>query len=369
MNFNTHDFLWWTGVVEDRNDPMMLGRLRVRIFGIHTDQMLHDHQRGIKTDELPWAYPMQPITSAAMNGIGNSPTGIVEGTHVVGFFRDGSECQDPIIMGSIGGVPQDRPEQKGFNDPNGKYPKFDPYDETKNFIGEPDTNRLARGYENYIDPDNKTRNTDLHKTYVPGRSSTRDLKVERAISSDTWDEPEVAYNSKYPKNHVRESESGHIEEWDDTPDNERLHKRHRTGTFEEIYPDGKKVTKVVNDNYSIVLGDEYIHIKDTNDNGNLNVTVDGNVNMLVKKDAVMEVEGDLVQKIHKNWKLEVKGNANWIIGDLQNTSIGGSWNIYQTNNIITKIDGFSQTNIAKTSYQQTELDTTFVGGPNIHLNP
>ena len=30
-------FVWWTGVVEDINDPLRLGRLRVRIIGFHTE--------------------------------------------------------------------------------------------------------------------------------------------------------------------------------------------------------------------------------------------------------------------------------------------------------------------------------------------
>ena len=65
-------FFWFMGVVEDRNDPMKLGRVRVRVLGIHTDDKTQ-----IKTEDLPWAFPMQPITSAAMNGIGQTPIGPV----------------------------------------------------------------------------------------------------------------------------------------------------------------------------------------------------------------------------------------------------------------------------------------------------
>ena len=32
-----NNFVWFNGVVEDRNDPQKLGRLRVRCVGIHTD--------------------------------------------------------------------------------------------------------------------------------------------------------------------------------------------------------------------------------------------------------------------------------------------------------------------------------------------
>ena len=40
-----NNFIWFNGVVEDRNDPQKLGRLRVRCVGIHTDNK----------DELPTA--------------------------------------------------------------------------------------------------------------------------------------------------------------------------------------------------------------------------------------------------------------------------------------------------------------------------
>ena len=80
------NFRWWTGVVEDRVDPLKLGRCRVRILGYHTDKKGIDH---IPTNTLPWATPSQPITSGAMNGIGTTPMGPVEGTWVFGFFRDG----------------------------------------------------------------------------------------------------------------------------------------------------------------------------------------------------------------------------------------------------------------------------------------
>jgi hypothetical protein len=91
---------WWTGVVEDRDDPEKLGRCRVRIFGWHTDDT-----RALPANELPWALPMQSVTSAAASGVGSTPIGIVTGSWVVGFFLDGDEGQQPVIMGTIAGKP------------------------------------------------------------------------------------------------------------------------------------------------------------------------------------------------------------------------------------------------------------------------
>jgi hypothetical protein len=91
--------VFYTGCVENRLDPLMLGRCQVRIVGLHT----HDKVE-LPTKDLPWAHPMGPITSASMNGIGWSPTGIVQGTWVIIIFLD-EYNQQPIMIGTIGGIP------------------------------------------------------------------------------------------------------------------------------------------------------------------------------------------------------------------------------------------------------------------------
>lgn len=91
------------GVVEDRADPLMLGRCRVRILGVHNPNTVE-----LPTKDLPWAYPVTPVTTAGVSGIGHSPTGPVEGTWVVIMFRDEAK-QQPLMFGSIGGVPASAP--------------------------------------------------------------------------------------------------------------------------------------------------------------------------------------------------------------------------------------------------------------------
>lgn len=95
------------GVVEDRiSDPLELGRCKVRVVGVHTEDKL-----ALPTEDLPWAYPMTPITSASMNGIGEAPVGTVEGSWVVVMFRDDAK-QQPVILGSVGGIPEQSPKIK-----------------------------------------------------------------------------------------------------------------------------------------------------------------------------------------------------------------------------------------------------------------
>ena len=81
---------------------------------------------------------MHPVTDPSMNGMGNTPSFMVEGTWVVGFFMDAEDKQQPVIIGTLPGVPDEKPNtSKGFYDPNGVYPKTD-------FLDESDVNRLAR---------------------------------------------------------------------------------------------------------------------------------------------------------------------------------------------------------------------------------
>lgn len=93
---------FYYGVVENRDDPLKLGRCQVRIVGLHT------HDKSIlPTVDLPWSYPVQPVTSAAMNGIGWSPTGPVPGTSVIIVFAD-KDKQQPLMFGTVGGIPQSK---------------------------------------------------------------------------------------------------------------------------------------------------------------------------------------------------------------------------------------------------------------------
>ncbi|NBO99973.1 MAG: hypothetical protein EBU90_07560 [Proteobacteria bacterium] len=94
--FNKDGLVWWVGVVEDRMDPLEIGRCRVRIFGYHTEDTTI-----LPTKDLPWAVPLQPITSAATSGVGLTPVGVVEGSWVVGWFLDGIDMQQPLIVGTI----------------------------------------------------------------------------------------------------------------------------------------------------------------------------------------------------------------------------------------------------------------------------
>lgn len=143
-------FIWFVGVVEDRMDPKHMGRVRVRCLGWHNPST--DEDEGIPTEDLPWASIMQPVTSTSISGIGTSP-GLIEGTWVVGFFRDGDSAQEPIIMGTLPGRPEDvdnELEGDGFTDRRTENKKlFDrqlTLKESPRKIEEVDTKEINKGF-------------------------------------------------------------------------------------------------------------------------------------------------------------------------------------------------------------------------------
>ena len=548
-NFMGKDgFQWFVGVVEDRMDPKRLGRLRVRCLGHHTEDKVK-----LPTSDLPWAHPMNPITSATVSGIGQTPLGAVEGTWVVGFFTDGPTAQQPVIMGTLPGVPKNTPTgEKGFEDPNAAYPRE---------AGQSDVNRLAinetaevpdteavgggnqvvefnggdvndeisksnrnspvetikmaqfqadlqdhlskvegfksgsnatemlkaatdfkntyakkfnlpsnilqskenilTGAVNHIDSivtktissvngtDTGTLLKDsilvnsLGKLYTPGNlkdvlpanlsvdaiasglqniksfnikdlstssldnfaslatskipgnlikgdvvagalkyfksplkkvslnphltsvldkaNLTQNIGVAQidgvageilgtsglntavtglgAITADldvlsggAWSEPPSPYAAEYPYNHVYESESGHVKEFDDTAGAERIHERHTSGTGYEIGPAGTKVTKVVKDNYEIISNDDFLHVK-----GTRRQTVDEGVRIRCNAKAGPGNSYSIEVGIGSNCNIEVNGgNVNVSARGL---GIGGNINLNATGNINMKAVG------------------------------
>lgn len=56
-------FIWLVGVVENRIDPLGLGRCQIRAFGWHDDGNPQTKIK-LKIDDLPWATPLLPCNAA-----------------------------------------------------------------------------------------------------------------------------------------------------------------------------------------------------------------------------------------------------------------------------------------------------------------
>jgi hypothetical protein len=102
-------FVWWMGKVENRIDPLGLGRCQVRIFGWHVE-----NREELPTDKLPWALPMLPVNASKTFSVPRY------GDWIVGFFTDGLSAQAPVMMGVLPGMQQnelstDNPELTADN--------------------------------------------------------------------------------------------------------------------------------------------------------------------------------------------------------------------------------------------------------------
>lgn len=196
MNFYGDNIRWFIGTVVDLGDPTTMGRIKVRVIGVHGDS--------IKDEDLPWAQTVVPINEGGTKELGNA-LGIQVDARVFGIFMDGKDSQMPLILGSM--------------------PKYE--DDTS---GDRSTPRLSRG----INTISKTPDT------VNG-------------------EPESPYAAVYPNNKVTQTPSGHVIEIDDTPSAERIHIYHKSGSFVEFHPNGDVVTQHKN-GFKLTAGDEKIHI-------------------------------------------------------------------------------------------------------------
>ena len=449
QDFMGHNFIWWYGVVEDRKDPLYLGRVKVRCIGFHTDD-----KEDIPTEDLPWAQVIQPITSAAISGIGITPTGPVEGTHVFGFFRDGKQGQEPVVIGTCGGIPITiaNPE-RGFFDPrtleqrkNSPYPPlfierfkngtpaqiidhnkfpertgntyvftgqnsyadneykltyeidddnqkvlakfsklnlnneededasyfqiFSPNpDENRMFYDNggqsliftlPSTNFLATGKIKLPEkPDEATFDpyaqytVNTHRITENLRSSSKSIHSSiLSASGSEFGIPLTSFESEYPFNHVTYSESGHLFEMNDTPQNEKIRLMHRSTSYLEFDVLGNNIENIVSEkhlyvdsnfksqilgNYDQVIGGSYnlfMNSRGGHDSnikigkgGDLNVVSEsGNIRLEAKGGGKIILKGSEVEIINKktnsteNRDLTISG-SNFKIDDATSTEI------------------------------------------------
>jgi hypothetical protein len=86
---------WFIGVVEEvGTDEPKLGRVRVRIYGIHGDRSQ------VPIGDLPQAQVLVPTTEPGVSGLGRNPY-LSAGATVFGIFLDGKASQLPLILGSL----------------------------------------------------------------------------------------------------------------------------------------------------------------------------------------------------------------------------------------------------------------------------
>lgn len=140
------------GIVEDLNDPEQLGRVRVRVYGIHSPNLAE-----VPTESLPWCTIALPANNPFISGLGAAPVGLVTGSMVRLNPLIENDFQEWEVKHTIAGRLAKATSGNGFGDPNGEYPNTDH-----------DVNPLARGKvissEPYADKEVNATNVDIDGT-------------------------------------------------------------------------------------------------------------------------------------------------------------------------------------------------------------
>lgn len=364
-------FHWFIGVIEDVNDPEQRGRYRVRCFGYHTERIDF-----IPSTALPWAHVMMPITSAAQSGVGESATGLLRGSWVVGFFRDGATAQDPIILGSLPSKTSKVDYAFGFCDPTKQYPYADKIDDQDI-------------PEEAISKDDKYRESF---SYIK-KEEHRELTPVQIAFMDEWELESVdeIIRVEYPKNHVKawerripivtnpaadidgsgilektpelfEGSDGkepdkemHVQEFDVTPGWERISTMHCSGTYKEWTPRGDEHVVIVGDEKHIVVKNQHINIK-----GNCTITVEGNLHTLVEGDQYTHIKGNRIELIEGTFSQTVNGNVvkQFMQNDVEQVGMNYVHNVGMNKMMNTAL--YKADHTGATSLESTTLDKNLI---------
>jgi len=327
------------GVVESRADPKQLGRVRVRVLGIHTEDKVQ-----LPTADLPWATVLSH--DGSNSGLGTTPSFYVEGTWVLVDFFD-EHMQEPYVIGGIPGIPSEAVNTSlGFNDPAGTYPKA---------VNVSDVHENARGSLTATSP---VARDSIRKTAVPTADfdSTTVSTVSGSLtvaSSDgsTFDEPLVVdgtYKPSYPSNHVYSTEKGHLLEFDDTEGYQRIAITHSAGSYQEYSNDGTYVSHVVSKMFEIVSSD-----KSSLCEGDVIETIDKGLKIKVNK---LGASGN-------NYDIEIGSNASMNI-----MVRSGDVNLNVTGNVNVKSSGDTNVECANFRVNASGAIKMTSGTGNIDLN-
>lgn len=189
------------------------------------------------------------------------------------------------------------PPRSGFFDPQGVFPN-------RSYIDVQSTNKAERGvYRN-----------ELH---VGGGHVALNLDIK------------PLQPTKYPYAQVRETQSGHVIETDDTAGSERVLIKHRTGAGVDLRPDGTVIINARNNTVRVTAGDEKVIVEGNGElvyNGNMKLTVSGNLDINVGGDFNVTTGGDKKETIKGSTKYDITGSQSTTVGHNMSTNVGDNRN-------------------------------------------
>lgn len=332
-----------------------IGKVINDATGISVSETLDSYSRQIF--DLPLNLP--PFVDNVAGAFLSNPLDIDAALNQVKLQATGVIAQKAISSARKFKVLSDENEQKlvtnkqGFIDPTGTYP-------TQIYANEAETNKLARG--------------EVVNTVIQVKEKNRSLSNK--IAGGSFDEPPSFYKAVYPYNKVTETESGHIIEIDDSPNAERLHIYHKSGTFIEIDAFGNVNKKTKGSDYQFVEKNGYLSVK-----GNMNVSIGKGIRVFIGGDADLEIQGDTNITCRNDITMQAAGridmsateeinfySANINMHANTDVSIKGEKNAYITSNNIYTLANVSTYNQAGTNYNVKAGNRIFKDAPNIRMN-
>lgn len=220
----------YKGIIEDNNDPKKIGRVKVRVYGVHSDDV-----NMLPTNTLPWS---EIIHGSSLSGSGIGMSAVPNKGTMVWVLFENNNINVPVVIGAVSGIHDKASSKKAFSDIDGVIP-------VSSRLNESDINRLTRN-EKISETIHGTINNNLKSTSAVGRTIS-----EPASTSN---------NTVYPNNRVYEDLSGNVVEVDSTAGNSRIRVYHSSGARIEFDKDGNIIVKGLKNSYNLIAGDlsEYI---------------------------------------------------------------------------------------------------------------
>ena len=185
-------------------------------------------------------------------------------------------------------------------------------------------------------------------------------------------EPKSSYRGEYPYVQSTTTEGGHLQEFDNTPNQERYRLSHPSGAYVEVSADGTKIDKTAGNRYDLSGGD-----KNTLVEANHNVNIGGNetyvnfadVRRVVGGNNLTEISGDDVITIEGNETKTITGTGNLHVTGQMTITVDADANITVNGNCVSNISG-NCTNVVAGKYEMTCASYTVnSSGPVVYNTP
>lgn len=179
----------------------------------------------------------------------------------------------------------------GFYDPTNSYP-------APNSRGQPTTHEAARGM-----------NSTPYDNVRSGSRAASHSGFPVAGNKGTFGAPESGVAPQYPHNKVYSTNSGHIQEFDDTPGAERVQLTHKSGSYWQMTANGSNIFNVVGNGYMFNSRDYYHGVM-----GNSYTSVVGDLNIRTTSDITLQSDGSNTELIYGDKSTSVAGKFDILVG-------------------------------------------------------